>query len=156
LARHEYFQKGDVHTGFIPQHFDTLFPKKTISNENLAQAAIGLIVNENNAVLRNALRAGQFNDPFALNNSFRVNSNEIRTVKFNNEGKEEKICVMQNEEGLKVKVNDGEWQNVHVKTIKDEGRFTLKVSMNGSVSNFSVVITPQTVTIFNMVSYLTH
>jgi 3-methylcrotonyl-CoA carboxylase alpha subunit len=153
LARHEYFQKGDVHTGFIDQHFDTLFPKKTISNDMLTQAAIGLIINENNATLVNSLRAGQFNDPFTMNTGFRVNSSEIRTVKFNNEGKEEKISVTQSSDGFKVKVNDGEWRNVHVKTVKDDERFSLKVNIDGSVFNYSVVITPETVTIFNEVLF---
>lgn len=152
LARHEYFQKGDVHTGFITQHFDTLFPTKTVSNEVLAQAAIGLIVNENNAALCNSLRAGQLNDPFTINSSFRVNSSEVRTVRFNNEGREEKISVTQNDDGFKVKVNDGEWRNVSVKTVGDPERFTLKINMDGLVFNFSVVITPETVTIFNAVS----
>lgn len=152
LARHEYFQKGDVHTGFIDQHFDSLFPTKTISDNVLTQAAIGLIINENNATLCNSLRAGQFNDPFTMNAGFRVNSTEVRTVKFTNEGKEEQISVSQSEDGFKVKVNDGEWRNVHVKTVKDAERFSLKVNIDGSVFNYSVVITPETVTIFNEVS----
>lgn len=152
MARHEFFQKGDVHTGFITQHFDTLFPTKTISNEILAQAAIGLIVNENNAALCNSLRANKLNDPFTIIPSFRVNSNEIRIVKFNNEGKEEKISVTQNDNGFKVKVNDSEWRSVSVKTVRDNERFTLKINMDGLVFNFSVVITPETVTIFNAVS----
>lgn len=155
LARHEHFQKGDVHTGFITQHFDTLFPTKTISNEVLAQAAIGLIVNENNAALCNSLRAGQLNDPFTLNPNFRVNSTEVKTVRFNNEGREEKISVTQNGDGFKVKVNDGEWRSVSVKTVGDSKRFTLKINMDGLVFNFSVVITPETVTIFNAVSQIT-
>lgn len=149
LARHEYFQKADVHTGFIPQHFDTLFPPIAISNEVLAQAAIGLIINENNAALCNSLRAGQLNDPFTANLGFRVNSADVRTVKFNHDGKEETISVTQGADGFKVKVNDGEWRNVQVKTVKENGRFSLKVNMSGSVFNFSVVITPETVTIFN-------
>lgn len=150
LARHEYFQKGDVHTGFIPQHFDTLFPKKTISDNILAQAAISLIVNENNATKCNTLRAGQFNDPFTLNPNFRVNSKQIKTVRFNNEGKEETISVTQTSDGsFEVKVNEGKWQTVDVKTVKEEGRFSLKVNIDGSVFNYSTVITPESVTIFN-------
>lgn len=152
LARHEYFKKADVHTGFIQQHFDTLFPNKTISSELLAQAAIGLIINENNAALCNSLRAGQFNDPFTMNSGFRINSNEIRTLKFNNEGKEQKVSVAQNDDGFKVKVNDGEWQTVQVKKVKDKNKFSLKINIDGSVFNYSVVITPETVTVFNNVN----
>jgi 3-methylcrotonyl-CoA carboxylase alpha subunit len=154
LARHEYFKKGDVHTGFIQQHFDTLFPTKTVSNDVLAQAAVGLIINENNSALRNSLRAGRFNDPFTINSGFRVNSTEIRTVKFNSEGKEQKISVTQSNDGFKVKVNDGEWRNVQVETVKDAERFSLKVNIDGSVFNYSVVITPEIVTIFNEVGEL--
>lgn len=138
-----------MHTGFINQHFDTLFPPITVSNDVLTQAAIGLIINENNAALCNSLRAGKLNDPFTINTGFRVNSSEVRTVKFNNDGKEEKVSVMQAEDGYKVKVNDGEWRSVLVKTVKDEGRFSLKVNIDGSIFNYSVVITPETVTIFN-------
>lgn len=98
------------------------------------------------------MRTGQFNDPFTLNPSFRVNSNEIRTIRFIIEGTEEKISVVQNSEGaFKVKVNEGEWRNVDVKTVKEEGRFSLKTNIDGSVFNYSVVISPEAVTIFNEV-----
>lgn len=136
------------------QHFDSLFTPKVISNDALAQAAIGLIVNENNSNLMNSLRAGQLNDPFTLNTGFRINSNEVRTFSFNNEGKEEKVFITQNGEGFKVKVNTGEWRSVSVKTVVDTERFTLKINIDGSVFNFSVVITPEKVTIFNEVALL--
>lgn len=152
LARHESFQKADVHTGFIQQHFDTLFPVKVISDDMLLQGAVSLIVNENNAALTNALRAGRLNDPFAMNLGFRVNSSSVRTVVFKTENKEEKVFVTQVEDGFRAKVNDGEWRNVQVKTVEDEGRFSLKINVDGSVFNFSAVITPEAVTIFNEVS----
>ena len=151
LARNEYFQKGDVHTGFIPQHFNNLFAPKVVSDNVLAQAAVALIVNENNATLLNSFRAGQANDPFTLNTSFRINSSEVKTLVFINEGKEEKISIIQNEEGFKVKVNDGEWRSAFFKTVVDKERFSLKINIEGSVFNFSVVITPEKITIFNEV-----
>lgn len=152
LARHEYFQKGDVHTGFIPQHFDTLFPVIQISDEMLLQGAVSLLVNETNALRCNSLRAGQLNDPFAINAGFRVNSSDIRTVSFKNGEKDEKVFITRTGYGFKVKVNDGEWRNVQVKTVKDENRFSLKINVEGRVFNFSAVITPEAVTIFNEVS----
>ncbi|KAL7029369.1 hypothetical protein ACKWTF_006210 [Chironomus riparius] len=149
LAKHEYFQKGDVHTGFINQHYDTLFPSKVVKNEVLAQAALGLIINENNAALINALRAGASNDPFVLNSDFRVNSNHIRTVNFVVDGKDQQVSLMQSQDGFKVKVNDGEWKNVQVSKVKESGRFSLKVNMDGAVYKYSIVITPESVTLFN-------
>lgn len=154
LARHESFQKADVHTGFIQQHFDTLFPVKVVSDDMLLQGAVSLIVNENNAALTNALRAGQLNNPFAMNLGFRVNSSAVRTVVFKTENKEEKVFMTQVKDGFKAKVNDGEWRNVQVKTVKDADRFSLKINVDGSVFNFSAVITPEAVTIFNEVSSL--
>jgi 3-methylcrotonyl-CoA carboxylase alpha subunit len=151
LARHEYFQKGDVHTGFIVQHFDTLFPPKPVSSEILTQAAISLILNENNAALVNSLRAGNHNDVFAINSGFRVNSSEIKSLKFSCDGKEQTVQVMISQNGYKIKVNEGEWCNVFVKIVPESGRLTLKVNINGIIHNYSVVITPESVTIFNQV-----
>lgn len=152
LARHEYFQKGDVHTGFINQHYDTLFPKQSIKNEIFAQAALGLIINENNAALINSLQAGKLKDPFVINSDFRVNSNVIRTVRFNVNKKVQQVSVVKSDDGYKVKVNDGEWVNAQVTKVQDEGRFTLKVNMDGTVYKYSIVITPENVTLFNDVS----
>lgn len=152
MAKHEYFQKGDVHTGFINQHYDTLFPIKVVKNEILAQAALGLIINENNAALINALKTGTSNDPFVLNSDFRINSDHIRTVNFVVNGKNQQVSLMQNQEGYKVKVNDGEWKNVQVSKVKESGRFSLKVNMDGAVYNYSIVIIPESVTLFNEVS----
>lgn len=129
-----------------------MFPTKTISDDIFIQGTVGLLFNEKQAALNNSLRCGQLNDPFTINNSFRMNSNEMRTVTFNNEGKEEKVSVMQNENGFKVKVNDNEWRNVQVKRVKENGRFTLKTNIDGSIFKSSIVITPETITIFDKVS----
>lgn len=152
LARHEAFQRGDVHTGFIVQHYDTLFPPKPVSSAILTQAAISLILNENNAALINSLRAGNANDVFTINSSFRVNSSEVKTLKFSCDGKEETVQVSLTDEGYKVRINDGEWRNAFVKIVSEVGRLSLKINIEGIVYNFSVVITPEAVTIFNQVS----
>lgn len=46
LAGSDGFIQGLVHTGFIQQHHDELFPKRTVSDELLCQAAIGLVLLE--------------------------------------------------------------------------------------------------------------
>jgi len=52
LAGHPEFQLGHVHTGFISQHIDALFPKRSIPNDIICQAAvaIALIEAQTNAV----------------------------------------------------------------------------------------------------------
>jgi len=42
LAGHPEFQHGHVHTGFIAQHNDALFPKRLIPNDIVCQAALGI------------------------------------------------------------------------------------------------------------------
>lgn len=47
LSGHPQFEAGIVHTNFIPQHHDELFPtKKATPPEVLCQAALGLILKE--------------------------------------------------------------------------------------------------------------
>ena len=46
LAGHPDFQLGRVHTGFIAQHNDALFPKRTIPNDIACQAAIAIALIE--------------------------------------------------------------------------------------------------------------
>lgn len=42
LAGHPEFQLGRVHTGFIAEHNDALFPKRTIPNDIVCQAALAI------------------------------------------------------------------------------------------------------------------
>ena len=53
LAGHPEFQLGHVHTGFIAQHVDDLFPKRTIPNDVICQAAVAIALIE---AQRNAVR----------------------------------------------------------------------------------------------------
>lgn len=47
LSGHPQFEAGNVHTNFIPQHHDELFPaKKATPHEVMCQAALGLILKE--------------------------------------------------------------------------------------------------------------
>lgn len=86
LASHPEFQLANVHTGFIEQHFDTLFPPIVIQRQHLAQAALSLVFNE--------LQAGNSNassnqDPFASSPNARLNYALIRryNLRANEKGK---------------------------------------------------------------------
>ncbi|KAI6063090.1 Methylcrotonoyl-CoA carboxylase subunit alpha, mitochondrial [Aix galericulata] len=47
LSEHPQFEAGNVHTNFIPQHYDELFPaKKATRHEVVCQAALGVILKE--------------------------------------------------------------------------------------------------------------
>lgn len=83
LASHTSFQAGDVHTGFIDQHFESLFPILETSNRTIAQAVMALITNEANAERQNYQKTGRKlnGDPFAVCDSFRLNHTAVRELK---------------------------------------------------------------------------
>lgn len=91
LASHPSFQSGDVHTGFIDQHFDSLFPPQTIDDQVVVQAIAALVTNEKNAEHRNSVRrngvAPITADLFAAGDSFRVNGDAVRVIRLQNNGK---------------------------------------------------------------------
>lgn len=88
MARHPSFKAADVHTGFIPQHFDTLFPPLSVSDTILSQAAIAIVLNELKCQRNDAISKDRLIDPFVLESGFRVNHLAIRhlTLKFNDKG----------------------------------------------------------------------
>lgn len=46
LAGHKSFIAGQVHTGFITQHYQDLFPKRILSNDVACRAAIALLLQQ--------------------------------------------------------------------------------------------------------------
>ena len=54
LAGHDAFQSGDVHTGFIGQHYDDLFRPRLLSDVTLCQAAMALVLTERGEMLQAA------------------------------------------------------------------------------------------------------
>lgn len=90
LASHPSFQAADVHTGFIEQHFDSLFPPQRTSEEVIVQAIVAVVTNEKNAVLRNAIKRGGLAattvDPFAAGDSFRLGSRAVREIRLQTNG----------------------------------------------------------------------
>lgn len=152
LASHPSFQSADVHTGFIDQHFDSLFPPLDVSEKCLAQAVAALILNESNAVQLNAVGQGK-NNPFGAGDSFRLNSTAIRTIRLKLRGSEHRVQLKQHDTNYHVKINDSEWQPFEVYPVKEpqSNRFTLKLNLSGVQSTFSAVISSEWIDVFNEV-----
>lgn len=86
MARHPAFQAGNVHTGFIDEHFDSLFPPIVVNNRDVYKATVALILNELSASEINRLH---YKDPFTHAPNMRLNHNLNREyrLKANDEGK---------------------------------------------------------------------
>jgi 3-methylcrotonyl-CoA carboxylase alpha subunit len=98
LASHPAFQAADVHTGFIPQHFESLFPPLKLDDDVLCQAVVAVICNENNAILQNALLLGEHKNPFLTEHNARFNYQATREInlKYQDKGEvfEEKLNII--------------------------------------------------------------
>lgn len=152
LASHPSFQAADVHTGFIDQHFDSLFPPIEISNQTVTQAIVALLTNERNAEFQNA---AQKRSPFSAGDSFRVNSNAIREIELMANDRKFVVRVKYVGENYEISIDDSEWMPCSIRMIDDlnSNRYTLKLNLNGIQSTYSAVISSGTIDVFNEVCY---
>lgn len=67
-----------MHTGFIDQHFDSLFPPQTVSDSILAHAVAAIVAKEKIDTQRESDRRGEGYNPFAQSDSFRLNHAHVR------------------------------------------------------------------------------
>lgn len=156
LASHPSFQSADVHTGFIDQHFDTLFPPLAVSDKYIVQAIAALLTNELNAVKVNAISRGQRNKSFSESDSFRVNSTAIRTINLKIYENVHKIQSKQQGTSYQIKIDDADWRSFEVFPVEEQqpNRVTLKLNLDGAQSTFSAVISSELIDIFNEVILL--
>lgn len=87
LAKHPNFQAADVHTGFIDQHFDSLFPPLTVSKSSLAHAVAAIVTKERIDAQTESRRRGEGFNPFAQGDWFRLNHAHIKDYNFEFNGK---------------------------------------------------------------------
>jgi len=73
LSAHPSFTSADVHTDFIPEHYNTLFPTKVVSDELLCKAAVSLILEEQAAARQAQLQTADPFSPFISHPGFAVN-----------------------------------------------------------------------------------
>lgn len=151
LAAHPSFQSGDVHTGFIDQHFKSLFPPIEITNRTITQAIIAQLTNERIAEKYNSCK--QLPGPFTAADSFRVNFNAVRKIELLANEKKYKVQVKYVGNDYNIKVDDSDWVPCSVQTFVDSNpnRFTLKLNFNGVQSTYSAFIDSDSIDIFNEV-----
>ncbi|XP_075717794.1 methylcrotonoyl-CoA carboxylase subunit alpha, mitochondrial [Rhinoderma darwinii] len=151
LSGHPAFEAGDVHTNFIPQHYNELFPaKKEASNDMLCQAALGL-------VLKEQLLTNEFNlqwedrfSPFASSSGRRINVLYTRN-----------LSLMDGEKKVDMKISynhDGSYDiQIHDRVLKvsgelvNEGDVTyLKCSVDGTFRKSKLIIIDHNIHLFSM------
>ncbi|XP_063705563.1 methylcrotonoyl-CoA carboxylase subunit alpha, mitochondrial [Culicoides brevitarsis] len=146
LAKHPSFQAADVHTGFIDEHFDTLFPPENITETTVTQAAAALFINEMYAT---AKHSESTKNPFYIERNLRLNHDAIRkfNLKFNEKTYNCKIKIAN--DSYEVSINDSPYKKFSFDREIHNERFSVRLAIDGNMSKFSAVITPDNVTIFD-------
>ncbi|CAH2247816.1 methylcrotonoyl- carboxylase subunit alpha, mitochondrial [Pelobates cultripes] len=151
LSDHPAFEAGDVHTNFIPQHHNELFPpKQETSGEMLCQAALGLILKEK--VLSNEfnLQSGELYTPFTSNSGRRMNLLYTRNLTLLDCEKKVEMRINYNhDESFEMHIQDKVWKVSG--ELFNEGDVTyLKCSVDGTVCKSKLVILDGTIHLFSM------
>ena len=81
LSSHEEFVKGNVHTNFIRDQYDTLFRDEILSDRKLAQAALAVVLTDEADVLQRAAEENDTFNPFVVESGFRINHALQRVIK---------------------------------------------------------------------------
>ncbi|XP_034239215.1 methylcrotonoyl-CoA carboxylase subunit alpha, mitochondrial [Thrips palmi] len=146
LCQHKEFQKGNVHTGFIPEYHENLFPKQNVSDNLLVQAAFASVLCELNDAIVGTVQNNDFSDSLS---GFRLNHKLSRKIKLLAGGQEYATEVKYNSpQDYKISVNGGDDYIVSGCLIKNNGKLSLTSSVNGHMSKSIVVIAERDIYLF--------
>ena len=138
---HPKFQNGEVHTGFIHENYESLFPKIQITNKILVQGALGLILQEEMDALKFAIKPNDPFNPFAIETGIRLNHNFNRRLYFQI-GEEKCFVDVQyiEPEVYSMRTNDlGLWQNVTGTLKKQNNTLEVKSNIDGNIEKYKIV-----------------
>jgi len=99
LASNQHFQDAEVHTGFIPEHFDALFPEKQTpsSSETCLLALIHLLTDKHRRLSEQPTNKI---DPYLACDNFQINLSPPKQLAFNVDGCDVTVEVRQSAQAL--------------------------------------------------------
>nr|XP_060623423.1 methylcrotonoyl-CoA carboxylase subunit alpha, mitochondrial isoform X1 [Anolis sagrei ordinatus] len=150
LAGHPEFEAGNVHTSFIPQHYDELFPAKgAISKVSLCQAALGLILREKMMTDTFRLQSEDKFSPFASSSGRRLNIPYVRNLTLLDGENNVNMSVTYNHDGsYNMQIQD---QSFHVSgCVSSDGASDYIIcSVNGIICKSKMVILDNSIHLFS-------
>ncbi|XP_033220190.1 methylcrotonoyl-CoA carboxylase subunit alpha, mitochondrial [Belonocnema kinseyi] len=140
LSTHPKFQNGNVHTGFIEENYDSLFPTLQVPSEVLAQGTLGIILSEELEAMKKAMDSEDPLSPFATETGLRLNHALVRRFQFIVGNKELEVDVEYSEpEVYLMRVNDsGPWRKVTGSLKKTQKTLELKTEIDGVVGSVRI------------------
>lgn len=142
LCSHPNFRQGEVHTGFIDEHYEKLFPKLQIPNEVAAQAALAMILYQDTQSLRSSIATNDPLSPFATEIGFRLNHTLTRIYSFTVCDSKIKVEVKYVEpEVYTMRINEiGQWRKVSGTLKKKEGTLELCAEIDETITRSKVAM----------------
>lgn len=133
LCAHPKFQSGEVHTGFIEENFEQLFPKLQTSSKILIQGTLTSILYEDMESLSVSLETKDPFTPFVLETGLRLNHVLHRTFLFDVEKESNVVEVKYAEPDVYLmRVNRlGPWRKVTGILKKTDGVLELFAEIDG-------------------------
>ncbi|XP_015126568.1 methylcrotonoyl-CoA carboxylase subunit alpha, mitochondrial [Diachasma alloeum] len=133
LCRHPKFQAGDVHTGFIDENLDSLFPRLQPPSAVLAQGVLGLILSEDLSALKAALDTKDPFSPFKTELGMRLNHSLKKRFKLNFMGDDFVVDVKYEQPDVYLmRINDiGPWRRVEGHLTQGDDDLVLRSVVEG-------------------------
>ena len=153
LSSHPQFVEGDVHTDFIAQHYNELFPVKPITDNLVGQAVLASMLNE---IKLSSSRQGSSLDPYSPFGSYamgRINHSYQKSVKVKCQDTTYDVRITCCEDGryrLKIGQN-AEEVDVSAKLFDSENVSYIELNANGEITKSRVVFVNGNVHLFTKV-----
>ncbi|XP_013419354.1 methylcrotonoyl-CoA carboxylase subunit alpha, mitochondrial [Lingula anatina] len=150
LASHPEFQAGNVHTGFIQQHYDQLFHQVELSDSALCQAGLALVLTEGEQMVMAGLQSTELFSPFTFCQGLRLNDSLCRTITLKDGDQNIELKLTYNPDGTYTSaVRDREYLVTgHLET--QGNKTVLKSCIGGIHQKANVVIQGDSIHVFTM------
>uniref|UniRef100_A0A4W4FLI7 Methylcrotonoyl-CoA carboxylase 1 (alpha) n=1 Tax=Electrophorus electricus TaxID=8005 RepID=A0A4W4FLI7_ELEEL len=150
LSGHPCFESGDVHTSFIPQHYEQLFPPPAqASVEETCQAALGLLLHEKEHTREFTVPLSDMYSPFGLGDGTRLNVLYCRNLRLHLGTNKVEVAVTYSPDGTYKMETGGQGFQVSGELQKEGGATYLHCCVNGVLSRPKLVILDNTVHLFS-------
>lgn len=147
LASHKQFALGNVHTDFIPQYKNELFPEKVPTDFMICQAALGLVLSERR-YLHKVASQDRFS-PFTSLNGMRLNTLFLRQLQLQYKDKKFNLEFEYNQDGSYEALINGKRYNVRGSILTTDKYTELTASVDGHTSKSRIVMSGQNINIFS-------
>nr|CAG4648530.1 EOG090X02EP [Polyphemus pediculus] len=149
LSSHEKFIEGDVHTSFIDQHHDQLFPTKPVTDQLVGQAVLANILSEIKASSLRQKSTYDPHNPFTDYPMTRLNQPFQQSLKIKSlETTYDVLFTFLGDGKYKLKVGNGPECDASASLQVDDHVNVIELNMGGEISKSRVVFMDENIHLF--------